>query len=227
MEELADILKRLAPVAVDPERAKEWDRIERRRAVHAMALPPSLERWAIDHTDVDGTPRVKLPQHDRIRAALDAYKLHIVLTGIPGTGKTTAAIEALAAGRPLRWRNGAGETCTTIEVAGAYVEASVYCRCKPWGSRRSAYDNASMLVLDDLGLEREGDSKKIEELLYLRHVNERVTIVTTNLDGAEFARRYSDRIASRLRERGRWIKCEQVVRPGNTDARPQQGQLDV
>ena len=84
--------------------------------------------------------------------------------------------------------------------------------------RKSYFDNepegtaelldAEVLMIDDLGSEPLLQNITVEQLFNL--LNERQnrnlsTVISTNLDMAKFRERYTERIASRLRD-GRWCK---------------------
>lgn len=57
---------------------------------------------------------------------------------------------------------------------------------------------ARVLVIDDLGQEKERDSGDIAGILKVREENQRKTILTTNLSPDEMDARYTGRIASRI-----------------------------
>lgn len=114
----------------------------------------------------------------------------LVLAGPPGTGKTIAAAYALA------------------RVGGHWLSARNLANPK---FDISAAERADLLVLDDLGGEYSGASSfgpdRAAALLEMRHEEERRTIITTNLKEPDLAARYGARLASRLKEQGRFIAC--------------------
>jgi DNA replication protein DnaC len=63
--------------------------------------------------------------------------------------------------------------------------------------------DASILILDDLGLESEKDwiHSRIIELLYYRHDENKTTIITTNLDYTDLERIYGKGVIARLDSR--------------------------
>lgn len=67
----------------------------------------------------------------------------------------------------------------------------------------SDYDNASLIVIDDAGIEENADrlAAAIERVV---NVSTARAVVTTNLGGRVFAERYGDRVLSRIHGAGRW-----------------------
>lgn len=123
-----------------------------------------------------------------------AYR-DIVLTGGTGLGKTFL-LRAMAERLIERDRN--------VLVISAYRMLEML--------RKSYFENddsaaelldAEILMIDDLGSEPLMQNVTIEQLFYL--LNERQnrglsTVISTNLDMAKFRERYTERIASRLRD---------------------------
>lgn len=117
-----------------------------------------------------------------------------VLWGGQGTGKTVAA---------AHWLRGLSE------AEALFVEA-------PRLARWDRYDNEQMnmlldaerLVIDDMGTEfmdAKGNFMVIlDEVISRRVADERLTLITTNLTRDAFLERYGERIASRMREDGRF-----------------------
>lgn len=115
----------------------------------------------------------------------------LVLAGAPGSGKTVAAAWAL------------GELSGTFFAARSLVLSDA-----ERGEAYRALTSCDLLVLDDLGSEyadRHGWSRSvIDAVIESRHADLRRTIVTTNLAGDAFARRYGQRVADRVRGAGCW-----------------------
>ena len=133
-----------------------------------------------------------------LESGIAAGKRTVVLCGKPGTGKTTACVVVAS-------RTGIGK----------YVTAYAYAAIAPWDDARQQYLRTRFLVIDDLGLERDADRLKIEELIFERHARQSITAISTNLTIDEVCARYSDRIVSRLREDGSISLIKQVLRAGN------------
>lgn len=127
----------------------------------------------------------------------------VVLSGLPGCGKTTAAAWWLLQPR---------ERVPYVGTSSArFIDATGLAR---WPK----YDNAEMLkltrsralVIDDLGVEyadkKGAYSSLLDEVINSRYSAELPTVITTNLPGAEFKARYGERIADRIREAGRFVE---------------------
>ncbi len=124
----------------------------------------------------------------------------LVLSSGPGSGKSVAAAwwllqrsEGLQPGKK-------SERTVPRWVTGGYlVRASSYD-----GSMEELAKGA--LVIDDLGVEyadRGGHFQaRLDELLDERYRQERQTLITTNLNGADFRARYGARVVDRLRDGG-------------------------
>ena len=72
---------------------------------------------------------------------------------------------------------------------------------------------AEVLMIDDLGSEPLMQNVTVEQLFYLineRQMKNRATVISTNLDMAKFRERYTERIASRLRD-SRYCKVLNLV----------------
>lgn len=146
----------------------------------------------------------------------------LVLAGDVGTGKTLAAANGLVAwwrwylsfrgrhpDRPVlaRGKDGFPTWATTFDLA----------RAAPWDRVVERWKRCPFLVIDDVG-EEESTGKFLAlfgGILSARHAAGHRTVVTTNLTGATFAKRYGTRITDRLREGGLdehgkarwWCRC--------------------
>ena len=117
----------------------------------------------------------------------------IVLSGSKGTGKTVAA---------AWWAIGARRSCR-------FVEAAEMVRIGRFNAERwDQWLNAPALCIDDLGAEY-ADAKDsfladLDHLINRFYSSMRELIITTNCDAPAFAKRYGQRIASRLIECATW-----------------------
>lgn len=110
----------------------------------------------------------------------------LILGGTVGTGKSLAALWALA------------------RTGGQYAHANDLARC--WWSydehdrrRVEAWSNTHFLVLDDLGGERRADTMADTLFDLFDRRKDRPTIVTTNLNDKQLRERYpNDRVWSRM-----------------------------
>lgn len=148
--------------------------------------------------------------------ALRAYsgdRTILVLSGPVSCGKTVAA---------CWWTLHRSQRSAQFVRASAFAASSRYDR-----AARDELQAAGVLVLDDLGAEY-ADSKgnllaDLEELVDVFYASRRHLIITTNVPAADFPQRYGDRIASRLREAGRWIELGKApsLRPLPRNPKPE------
>jgi DNA replication protein DnaC len=126
-----------------------------------------------------------------IASARKGYKW-LLLYGNVGNGKSTAARAALITLRQL------GVNCTE---KNAYDIALLYREVNRNQRAADEYDRlcrCNLLFVDDLGTEN--NPAALNELLYERYNQMRLTIFTTNLSRAELAAKYGPRIFDRFEE---------------------------
>lgn len=155
-------------------REARWDHIPRRF------------RWArIEDLDTD--------LHTEITrwATLPGPLPNLVLFGPVGTGKTHAAIAA------ARIRHDAGDEVQFWPIVELLDGLRPGGDLEIWD--RAVYD-ADLLVLDDLGASRATDwtDERLYALVNRRWLDERATIVTTNIDPGRLPEALGERMASRL-----------------------------
>lgn len=162
----------------------------------------------------DGLRETHAMQVARAWLASDAWAL--LLLGGVGRGKSQAAAwlwlrlrhrDLLDADEHRRQRRGV-----------LWLRARALQRLE-WSERAKMLQRAARsfgLVVDELGGEDERTSEALSDVLEQRGDSQDRTVLTTNLEPADFARRYGDRLISRLRAGGvtakgtaRWA---QVVR---------------
>lgn len=168
------------------------------RLINMGAPPRNVELWA--------SGLASTPAWTAVQEMLAAEKCFALLAGDTGVGKTTAAVGGMA----LRLLEDRREDLPAIFVRA--VE----------GARMGLYDaedkrlaqqmlTAGLLVLDDLGAEflSEGSIWRsiLDEVIDTRYGERVPTIITTNLDGAGFKKRYGERIADRIRHAGAPVAC--------------------
>lgn len=139
----------------------------------------------------------------------------VVLSGLPGRGKTTAASVWLhdwaADDRNWSWVNdwtprltgGGGMFIAAAEIGDAVRDRQ---------DMKRKLCTVGRLVVDDLGVEF-GDqggwfSSLLDGLVNKRYASRLPTLVTTNLAAEEFKARYGERIARRIREAGRFVNVD-------------------
>lgn len=129
-------------------------------------------------------------------------KVLLIIGGI-GAGKTTAAAWVVA-----------GERANSVWLSARTVDD-----LDSWKAVSHAAKVAQLLVIDDLGTERDSESgwgrDALGNLLTDRIDRAQRTVVTTNLSGAEIVKRYGERLRSRLQLR----PLVGVIDAGKTDLR--------
>jgi chromosomal replication initiation ATPase DnaA len=214
--DLNQVLKWVNPLEIMSE--NEWDEHDRRVAEEKRRLE-GVERqgeWLRRRQELCNRgchPEVvdRLSSHPRnfratqaVSAALTASLQGItIVSGNVGCGKTFAGHVWLLQAQdlyPHEWRIGEVQVVSATEFArtSRYGE----------GEKFQTYGSCIRLLLDDLGTEHadKAGSARIDfdELLDQRYRKGLGTFITTNLTADVFKERYGDRIASRVREHGRW-----------------------
>ena len=120
--------------------------------------------------------------------------------GPPGNGKTHVAVGiakiACALGFSVRFAVAAD---WLEELRSAFDDQQKPVKHE-WGRKPPSPTDAEFLILDDLGLESETAwvREKVYQLINRRWLEQLPTIVTTNRDPDNLARRYGDGVVSRL-----------------------------
>lgn len=146
---------------------------------------------------------VGVPLDDGERVTLVGNEWLLVMSGLPGCGKSLAAAYAIA------------------RFGGMWLKARALNNVK---LDLSDYGKAGLLVIDDLGTEWAGETRFVTDraagLLEERYDAKRRTIITTNLrrrrrkvedasldteEPPQFVERYGERTDDRARDRGRFV----------------------
>lgn len=172
-------------------------RQEDHAAVRAQLLRVGVPSLHLDHV-FDQAPE----ETEALRVVRDwiTNKLtFLVLLGDPGCGKSAAAAHALSRLAPPRPIRG---------VDGQFVDARRLAKLLRFDAEDDyeAVEKCGCLVLDDLGAEyldaRGWQLAGLDGLINARYGSQLRTIITSNLDLAQFRARFGERIADRLRESG-------------------------
>lgn len=147
------------------------------------------------------------------RAMLEGEKTFLILGGVPGTGKTIAAIEVV-----LERAKKGKSSCFIHAISLANLGFRDDEKRKLEWARSS-----KLLVIDDLGAEPQSERwlATLYELIDYRYGRSLKTIITTNLPAIALAgeptvrTRYGDRIADRIASSGQFSRCgtESLRRP--------------
>lgn len=127
----------------------------------------------------------------------------LTLAGPVGVGKTVAA------GHWLAQLNAEIPRDRTAARVG-WITSPQLAVTDIYGEDFGKLQRARTLVIDDLGAEFAGRSgaffSKIDALINERYSHERLTLITTNLNAADFKERMPDRVVSRMRDGGMWAE---------------------
>lgn len=134
--------------------------------------------------------RLDTPAASAVSSWLDTSSAFLVLCGGRGTGKTVAALHAIA--------SCGGQIVTSIEVGRAWRNEHDEAR-----ALRTRILNAHLLVIDDIGVELDKEAVKValQEVVNARQSVHR-TVITTNLSRAVFDKSFDDRTIERIHHRG-------------------------
>jgi hypothetical protein len=133
------------------------------------------------------------------KLALLSLRPVLVLAGNAGAGKTCAAVQhLLTCAGPTRERC----QCETAAFVTAVDFGRLWPRLREDRLRLAELERCSALCIDDLGMEEEDLTARLDHLIYQRAGNRRQTVLTVNMKAEEFRRRYDERIWSRLAQSG-------------------------
>jgi len=124
----------------------------------------------------------------------------LVCWGPPGNGKTHVAVGigkiACALGYSVRF----AVVADWLEKLRSAFDDHPKPEKQEWGRKQPEPTDAEFLILDDLGLESETPwvREKVYQLINHRWLEQLPTIITTNRNPDDLARRYGDGVVSRL-----------------------------
>jgi|LSQX01.2.fsa_nt_gb DNA replication protein DnaC len=186
------------------------------KCVRDLLVPLYLEQSGLDHypgisyatfTDRYFSERDKIaPIYDFVRYVVSVQRVpNLLFWGEPGTGKTFLAICIL---RELIENGFSGFVVRAPEMMDIMDEYRTIKRTFSPNPQRDKLISglrekillSEFLVIDELGVEPVGlnNTADLLQIIGERLINERVTIITTNLDLKALASRYDGRLYSRL-----------------------------
>jgi hypothetical protein len=176
-------------------------RLERNAAIAETrgSIPPAFRWAALDVPELLARVALSASAFDDARARMDEAR--VVALGRSGSGKTSllvAMMRARAARRAER-----GLFVSAVELGSARQRA----RLGAEAPEVVAALGAQLLLLDDLGTDRDLPSSPIVEVVWGRHAAARPTWVTTWLDEPAMAARYGDGLARRVFEGASIVRC--------------------
>lgn len=191
-----------------------------------LATIDQLKRWGVPHqiacvvaTDeyLRPTPAIQFADQFLLDKGVAGGSLRLggrkktiaIFAGPRGVGKTTAAAHVLFRGRPRKLSG----SWTSRECPMFCHVDQVFASSKMVGEsdkeQRSVYRRPQILVIDDLGLERDPQRRfqpYMDWLINERYEGEGWLVITTNVPADEFRTRYGERIYDRLRDRAAWYE---------------------
>lgn len=224
-EFLQDILTKMPrPTLRDDETDDlgDWDRkslaIEARAALERSI--PMEYRWSgMDAAELPkrvAEPKTghkgRPPEPPILKAQQCLGATRLIFVGGPGSGKTSLAVAALRA-RPLEPKRGSLFVAAT-DLALARSRHKL-------GDGEAPLVEACMrtavLLVDDLGYERDLPSSAIPDVIAHRHAQQMATWITTGLRRTELADRYGGGFMRRITERSVFVQCgERMAEPDKT-----------
>ena len=173
-------------------------RAKEKRMAELLEGIPAEYRWA-RFGNPDLARRVKSGQA-MIQARTHRDASRVVFAGPAGVGKTSLAVAMFLERAERVGLRAVFAPCWRLGAARARAEDS-----DPELLRASL--RADLLLLDDLGSERNMPSNPIPDLIFERHAEGRATWVTTWMSLPDLRERYGDGIARRVLERAVIIDC--------------------
>jgi len=156
-------------------------------------IPPRLHAAILDNIVVDNGNREAV---EAARSFIETPRDFLLLHGDTGRGKTWLAS---AISRELIIR---GAWVRFVAVSDMIADlAESYRRDDSFDATFKKYKNVPVLILDDLGVEKDTERslEHVYNLIDHRYSWERGTVITSNMAGDKIAARYGTRIMSRIK----------------------------
>jgi hypothetical protein len=133
------------------------------------------------------------------RARLSVSASRVILMGPSGSGKTSLAVAMARA-----WVDHHKQAATFV-LATDLASARSRSRLGSEADEVHQAIGAPLLVLDDLGTDRDIATSAVTEVIFKRHAESRATWITTAMNIDEMRAKYGDGVARRVFERARII----------------------
>jgi hypothetical protein len=162
-------------------------------------IPETYKCLTLDGPELVGRVHGKQSLVARARMASDATR--VVLEGPSGSGKTSLACAMLRA-----W---AAKRAQVARIILATDLATARNRERLGREAPTVLDSfeARLLVLDDLGTEKDAPNSALVEVIFHRHAHAKPTWITTWLSHEQRVNRYGEGFARRLVDGARIIDC--------------------
>lgn len=175
---------------------------ERRRRELAATIPPRYDWAALGVHELGMRVKGGVPGADRVEEILRAER--VVFVGKAGSGKTSLAVALL--------REAARRGAEAMFVS-AYRLATARARHRLGHGEPALIEAAlaaGVLLVDDVGNERNTELSDVRATIFERHDFERTIWVTTAMSSAELSTMYGGGFVRRLTERAIVVQCSQV-----------------
>lgn len=181
---------------------------------HVRATVPTSYRWAFDEPREESfVTRVNLAGWQE-QLEKFASQRWVIFAGAAGSGKTSLAVAALRAAWEIQV---SGPDVSEFDVADA--KRMMFVHAHRLGVARiqhragdgeapdvAAAMRASVLLLDDVGSERDTANNAVPDVIFERHAEGRDTWITTGLTVPQLKARYGDGVTRRMLERALIVK---------------------
>lgn len=211
--EIADWLAGLTPPVSATDSPSEPDAVQEARRRVRSTVPPSY-RWAFQKSLGDPATAARVAILEWV-GKVEGWCASpwVILAGLAGSGKTSLGVAMLRAAFERAVANVADSY--DVERAGRmrFVHAfrlgvaRIQHRAGD-GEAEEVRDamRAPLILLDDVGSERDTANNALPDVIFERHAEGRATWMTTGLTVSQLKARYGDGIARRMLERATVIK---------------------
>ncbi len=200
-EELARVM--------EEEARRDTERARRAHEDRWTGLVPKRFLWARPGA-AEMASRCRPVRKDGTRAtveeairAIENHQGPVIVMGPPGSGKTSLAIAAMRSlydkrVRLVRYVDAFALGLARIQHPAGSGEAPIV----------EAAMSANLLLVDDIGQERQTQNNAVPDVLLSRHADDLQTWITTGETMEQLAAKYGGGVARRIREGALVVRCE-------------------